>query len=292
MVIVRLSGGLGNQMFQYAAARALAWAREQPLTLDVSGFETDSFHRQFELARVFDCAVTVASAADLRKVLGWQASDAVRRALLQPALACLRSDAYVVEPHFRHWRGLEHVPDDCYLCGYWQSEKYFAAAAATLRADFRFRQRPGAHDSAILERIAATNAVSVHLRRGDFAADATVKAKHGLCPPDYYHAASRYVAERVAQPHFFVFSDDIDWAKDNFQLEFPCSFIDHNRGADSSNDMRLMSACRHHICANSSFSWWGAWLNPKPDKIVIAPRRWFAGEIDASDLIPGGWVTL
>lgn len=292
MVIVGLSGGLGNQMFQYAAGRALALARAQPLKLDVSGFESDGFHRQFELARVFDCATDVAGAADLRAVLGWQSWGAVRRALLRPAIARLRAGAYVVEPHFHYWPGLSNAPDNCYLSGYWQSWKYFAAAEETIRADFRYAQLPGVCDAAVLEHIAAVDAVSVHLRRGDFADDATVKAKHGLCPPAYYHAASRYVAARVARPHFFVFSDDIEWTKCNLQLDFPCSFVDHNHGTGSCNDLRLMSACRHHICANSTFSWWGAWLDHRPDKIVIAPRRWFASAIDASDLIPGSWVTL
>lgn len=292
MVIVHLSGGLGNQMFQYAAARALALARAQPLKLEISGFEKDGFGRHFELAQIFNCVADIASTADLRKVLGWRSSGAVRRALLRPALERLRSSAYIVEPHFHYWPGLNHAPDNCYLSGYWQSERYFAAAAETIRADFRFKQALDARDSAILEHIAAVDAISVHLRRRDFVTDATVKTKHGLCAPDYYHAASRHVAARVAQPHFFVFSDDIDWAKDNFQLGLPCSFVDHNQGADSGKDMRLMSACRHHICANSTFSWWGAWLNPRPEKIVVAPKRWFADAIDASDLVPDNWVTI
>jgi hypothetical protein len=109
---------------------------------------------------------------------------------------------------------------------------------------------------------------------------------------NYYCTAIQYVSERVEQPHFYVFSDDMAWAKENLKLEFPCHYMEHNKGAESYNDMRLMSLCRHHIIANSSFSWWGAWLNPGTSKIVIAPKNWFAKPADVSDLYPAGWVTL
>jgi hypothetical protein len=109
---------------------------------------------------------------------------------------------------------------------------------------------------------------------------------------DYYREAIRHIAERVEQPRFFVFSDDIAWVKDNLIIDFPSHYVDHNHGTESYSDMRLMSLCQHHIIANSSFSWWGAWLNPITDKIVIAPRRWFANQTDVRDLIPQDWVTL
>jgi hypothetical protein len=124
-------------------------------------------------------------------------------------------------------------------------------------------------------------------------ADPKTRAVLGPCSLDYYRSAARHVAERVATPEFFVFSDDIAWARDNLDIAFPCHFIDDNRGMESYNDMRLMSLCRHHILANSSFSWWGAWLNPRADKIVVAPGRWFVGgERRVDDLVPQGWVTL
>ena len=111
-------------------------------------------------------------------------------------------------------------------------------------------------------------------------------------PVEYYHAAIQYIAERVEQPDFFIFSDDVAWVKDNLKMKFPCHYVDHNHGAESYNDMRLMSMCQYHIIANSSFSWWGAWLNPSTKKIVIAPKRWFANRTDVRDLFPQGWVTL
>lgn len=135
--------------------------------------------------------------------------------------------------------------------------------------------------------------MSLHVRRGDYVSDARTHATLGVCSLDYYRAAVRYIADHVEAPEFFVFSDDIAWAQANLELGHPCHYVDHNRGAESYNDMRLMSLCRHHIIANSSFSWWGAWLNPRADKVVVAPARWFAGgNRVVDDLFPPGWVRL
>lgn len=293
MIIVNVIGGLGNQMFQYAAGRALTIARGLPLRLDIAGFDGYGLHQGFELQRVFNCEMTIASDENVRTILGWRAAPAVRRILARPGLAGLRGPRFIVEPYFHYWRDIRDVPATAYLQGYWQSEKYFADAAVVLRSDFAFRQSLSEANAAWAERIARCMAVSLHVRRGDYVSDPKTRGILGPCSPDYYRSALRYVAERVATPEFFVFSDDIAWARDNLDIGFPRHYIDHNRGAESYNDMRLMSLCRHHILANSSFSWWGAWLNPRADKIVVAPERWFAGdERRADDLIPQGWVTL
>ena len=134
--------------------------------------------------------------------------------------------------------------------------------------------------------------MSLHVRRGDYANNPSALSTHGLCSLDYYREAVNHIAEKVKEPHFFIFSDDMDWAVDNIRIKFPCEYIDHNKGPGSSEDMRLMSLCRSHIIANSSFSWWGAWLNPDPTKIVVAPKRWFARNVETPDLIPDGWVRI
>lgn len=293
MIIGNIIGGLGNQMFQYAAARALTYVRESPLRLDIAGFDGYGLHQGFELQQIFHVEPTLASAAEVRAVLGWRAAPVLKRILARPGLAKLRGSAFVVEPHFHYWPDIRGVPATAYLQGYWQSEKYFADAAVILRSDFAFRQPLSKANAAWAERITRCTAVSLHVRRGDYVSDPKTRAVLGPCSPDYYRSALRYVAERVATPEIFVFSDDIAWARDNLHIGFPCHYIDHNRGAESYNDMRLMSLCRHHILANSSFSWWGAWLNPRADKIVVAPARWFVGtERRLDDLFPKGWVTL
>lgn len=292
-IISQVIGGLGNQMFQYAAGRALSILHDVPLRLDVSGFNGYGLHQGFELERVFSCPVTLAEPQDIRTVLGWQSSRLTRRIFARPALRCLRNRHFIVEPHFDYWPGICKVPLPSYLVGYWQSERYFADARQTIRADFTFRQPMTDCNHALAEEIGAVNAVSLHVRRGDYVSDPKTMATNGICPLSYFETAIRYVSAHVDAPHFYVFSDDMEWVRENLNIgDYPCCYVDHNSGMDSYNDMRLMSLCRHHIIANSSFSWWGAWLNPRDDKTVIAPKRWFANGTNTKDLLPVDWVTL
>lgn len=291
-VYTALLGGLGNQMFQYAAGRALALRKQVPLKLDTTGFAAYRLHQGFELQRVFSCGIELASRADIRNVLGWQATPLVRRVLQKPLCSALRKHAFVVEPHFQYWPEINHVPDACYLSGYWQSERYFKDAEAVIRADFSFRQPLSSVNEQVAEHMQRVNAVSLHVRRGDYVSDSRTHATHGVCPADYYAAAMQHMAERVDNVHFFVFSDDMQWVREYLQFEHPVDFMEHNRGEASHNDMHLMSLCKHHIIANSSFSWWGAWLNPRADKKVIAPQKWFANNNVTDDLYPPGWTRL
>lgn len=292
MVIISTAGGLGNQMFQYAAGRALALRRNAALQLDISAHGGDGGARDFDLQRVFSLDVTIARDADVRQILGWQSSRVARRVLARPGLAVLRKRALIAEPHFNYWAGLAVAPEDCYLVGYWQSERYFKDHEQAIRADFRFRHPLTGRNEELADAMRRVGAVSLHVRRGDYASDPRTNSVHGLCSLAYYQVAIRFVAERVESPHFFVFSDDIPWAMENLHLPFPCEFVADNRGPSSFVDMHLMSLCRHHIIANSSFSWWGAWLNPDPHKIVIAPQKWFATNARVDDLIPAAWVRL
>ena len=292
MIISQVIGGLGNQMFQYAAGRALALRLGGNLALDISAFENYTLHQGFELTRVFAMSPAIASGQDLRRVLGWQHSSFVRSVLARRPFAALRSQRFVAEPHFHYWSGFKELADDVYLAGYWQSEKYFKPLVSQIREDFRFRLPLEGENAALAVRLSQTEAVSMHVRRGDYASNPKTTSTHGLCSLDYYRAAVAHVAGKVEKPEFFIFSDDIDWVKANLPIDFPHHFVAHNKGAASYNDMRLMSLCRHHVIANSSFSWWGAWLNQKPEKIVVAPRRWFANDNDVSDLLPDGCVLL
>ena len=291
MVIPQLIGGLGNQMFQYAAGRALALRKKTTCKLDISGFASYGL-RQFELQRIFHCPVEVATESDVRHVLGWYASPAIQRIAARLRMPFLRSRELVVEPHFNYWPGINDVPQDCFLVGYWQSEKYFQDAVQEIRADFAFKTPMSDRNAEIARQINGVNAVSLHVRRGDYVSNPHTNSVHGLCSLDYYRAAIRHISERIERPHLFIFSDDMAWVKDQLKLGLPCQYVEHNQGDESYNDMRLMSLCRHHIIANSSFSWWGAWLNPNPHKIVVAPQNWFANNSDVGDLFPREWVTL
>jgi hypothetical protein len=292
MIISHILGGLGNQMFQYAAGRALALRKGTNLRVDLTGFANYRFQREFELQRVFKLPDIVASESDVRSILGWQASPLMRRILTRPGFAALRKREFVVEPHFHYWPGIQGVSADSYLHGYWQSEKYFSAFADTIRDDFSFRSPLTGKNLELAKQVEACDAVSLHVRRGDYVTDNKTSTILGACSLDYYREAVPYIARHVSRPHFFVFSDEISWAKENLKLDFPCVYIDQNRGDESYRDMQLMSLCDHHIIANSSFSWWGAWLNPRGDKIVVAPKRWFATDYRTGDLIPPEWVAL
>lgn len=289
MIISQIIGGLGNQMFQYAAGRAVSLEHREELLLDTSGFANYELHQGFELQRIFSCPITIASEMDLKKILCYRNKTIIRR--LCSALK-LCTNNFIVEPHFHYWAGIHKISKNSYLTGYWQSEKYFSHIAETIRTDFTFSIPLSEKNAKLAKQISQVNAVSLHVRRGDYAFNPKTAATHGLCSLDYYQAAIQLMAERVQQPYFYIFSDDTAWVKDNLMINFPHQFVDHNSGLESYNDMHLMSLCQHHIIANSSFSWWGAWLNTNVEKIVVAPQKWFDNQTNVSDLLPQTWVRL
>ena len=292
MIISQVLGGLGNQMFQFAAGRALAAFFGTGHKLDVSAYAHTEIHQGFELDRVFHATIETSTSLEMRNLLGWQANSGLRRLLGRPAFRKLRRSALIVEPHF-HYQDLRVVAtNNVYLSGYWQSEKYFSMAEADIRQQFRFKPLPSTENQEWLDAIARTNSVSIHIRRGDFVSSKKNLAYHGVCSRDYYAAAILAIAAKVSNPTFFVFSDDLEWVKSSMHLSDDCRYVVHNSGIESFNDMRLMSKCKHNIIANSSFSWWGAWLNDNPQKIVVAPKKWFAHDASTQDLIPAGWLTM
>lgn len=293
MVISQIIGGLGNQMFQYAAARSFALKSNTPLYLDISDFSDYGLHQGFELKKIFNCTGEIATECDLRRLLGWQYSPFVRHMLIRPSLASFRGRRFVVEPYFQYWDGLNDSMTDSYIVGYWQSEKYFTNFQSIIRKDFSFCSPMSQKNALIASNIENSNSISLHVRRGDYVSNHNVNNVHGVCSSEYYMKAINKIASKIQNPRFFVFSDDINWVIKNIDIGYQHDFINHNIGSESYNDMRLMSMCKHHIIANSSFSWWGAWLNAAPTKVVIAPKQWFADDKrNVSDLLPKNWVKL
>ena len=291
MIISNIIGGLGNQMFQYAAARAHSLRLDKALKVDTRDFSKYKLHQGFELDKLFNVSTEIASGTDLKLILSWQKARIMRRIFRRPQLKFLRHRNYVVEPQFGYWKGVNQLKDNTYLDGYWQSEQYFIEFSDKIRADFTFKLPFSKQNAEIAKYIAQVNAVSLHVRRGDYVSNKK-NAFISVCSLDYYRAAIEQTKSQVDKPVFFVFSDDIDWVKSNLVLDKTTVFVSHNDGSESFNDMRLMSLCKHHIIANSSFSWWGAWLNANPNKIVIAPKQWFASKLDDSDLVPANWLRL
>lgn len=279
-------------MFQFAAGHALAARHAVPLKLDTSDFANYRLHQGFELDRVFNLEVQVAENADFSNVLRWRKSEVIRRILSRPRFRAFSGGRFVVEPQFDYWDGFGALGSDCYLTGYWQTEKYFDGVEEDIRRCFRFREPLGGKNIEWEKSISQLTSVSIHIRRGDYVSNVVTNSVHGTCGLDYYRAAVGEVISRVDSPEFFVFSDDIPWVMENLKISYPIHYVSNNVGKDSFKDMQLMSLCRHNIIANSSFSWWGAWLNRNEDKIVIAPKAWFAGKPAPRDLYPETWHLL
>jgi len=295
MIITRLTGGIGNQMFQYAAGRRLAVKNNAELKLDVGVFKnyTDGTPRKYNL-RAFNIAENFASEEEIRKLKNSKESAlSLIKKKIGFKTSSLKGKRFIAEKHFHFDPEILSLGNSVYLEGYWQSEKYFADIEDVIRKDFTVKIPPSEENQKMTEKIQSENSVSLHIRRGDYVADKKTNQFHGCCSLDYYAEAAKIIGKKISNPHFFVFSDDIAWAKENLKLDYPMTFADINDDEHSFEDMRLMSLCRHHIIANSSFSWWEAWLNSDPEKIVIAPKKWFNDpNIDTSELTPEKWIRI
>lgn len=287
-VVARLRGGLGNQMFQYATALALARRHGGEVRLDWRGSLPG--RAQPQLLRLQVDALPPTRMQALRSG--------------RPALALARHQRWFarlarchVEHGLRYDATLAAGRPPRVLDGYFQSERYFADARALLLRQFRPRAALAPAQQALARRIAAAGAcsVAVLVRRGDYAHDPAVRAVHGLCDAAWYAAAARLAAERIGAGgavRFFVFGDDPEWASAALALPGPAEFAAACLDTPEVN-LHLMSLCRHHVCANSSYAWWGAWLAEPAGQVVVAPARWFASpDLDATDLIPPQWLRL
>ena len=298
MIIANLIGGLGNQMFQYACGRALALDLGQVLACSVDQFEGYTLHQGLQLDRVFRLDLAQADARQLRRLLGrWRTRAPVRRVLARLASPWLSGRRFVGEPLGGFAPDLRaRCADGAYLHGYWQSELYFESQVAAIRADFAGREPLTGRNASLAQAIeTAPCTVSVHVRRGDYVSKAKNTAIYAALSPAYYLAALDRLSALApaAGLQVFAFSDDPPWVAELLAPHCPnLTLVDHNRGADSHLDMRLMALCRHHVIANSSFSWWGAWLDARPDKRVIAPLHWYADGRDTSSLVPAHWDRL
>ncbi len=272
MIIVRLKGGLGNQMFEYAAGRAMALATGARLLLDAT-FLNDRTPRHITF-RSYELGIfTIAPEFTFLSRL----SFLLPIPFVWPAFS-------VCAEKIGALFGRKMV----YLKDYFQSEKYFSDHAGDIRNDFTFKNPLSPAAEKIAAEIASTESVCLHVRRGDYVSDTKTAAHHGFAGDGgYYGKAIETIGEKIANPRFFVFSDDMEWCRKNLGIR-PAVFV-----PASADDLHLMSLCKHDIIANSSFSWWGAWLNKNPHKIVIAPKRWLRGETcDSGDIVPVSWIRI
>jgi hypothetical protein len=290
MIIVRLIGGLGNQMFQYAVGRMLAAHHNTDLFLDVTGFISYPL-RKYELD-VFKITASIAP-PDILKLVTSSRRDAV----------CLRIYHFfsgyptiqrIKEKSIEFHEEVLSLPDNIYLDGYWQSEKYFFDIADIISKEFSFVNPPSIINQELIGKIKGCNSVSVHIRRGDYVSNPKTLETHGVLGAEYYRKSLNLIKEKVKKPEIFVFSDDISWAKENLMVDLPLHFIEHNNAEKNYEDLRLMNNCKHHIIANSSFSWWGAWLSNNKNNVVISPRKWFSDTAmnNRQTNVPDNWIKI
>jgi hypothetical protein len=291
LVIVKLIGGLGNQLFQYALGRALSIKNDAPLKLDISVFDTYKI-RQYGLHH-FNIVEHMASVGDIdrfrRAGSNRLMNFASRLGVLPESLrfTTIAEGGFSFDPRVLQARG------NVYLDGYWQSEKYFKEIENVIREEFTVKDEADPVNDEIVRRIMDTDSVCLHVRRGDYASNPEINKIYGLCGPEYYYAAIGELTRALAAPHFFIFSDDPQWARENLEIDYPVTFVSHNGESRDYEDLRLMSLCKHYVIANSSFSWWGAWLGSHPAKMVFAPKGWFrTREHDTRDLIPDSWRVI
>ena len=293
MIITKLIGGLGNQMFQYATARRLAEKHSTILKLDVTGFEQYKLHR-YSL-HCFQCWEYLATNSEIEYIISQQRllNKLKRKIFSKFRLQVPKSGKWIIEKQFNFDSQILEAPNNVLLDGYWQSEKYFVDIKDILQREFVVKYQQDPLSAKFANRIQNTESVSLHVRRTDYVQNIVTNQIHGTCDRNYYDRAVRYVGERVINPHFFIFSDEPQWAETNLKLDFPVTIVDCNDASRNYEDLRLMTMCKHNIIANSSFSWWGAWLNPNPSKLVIAPQKWFNDETrNTKDVIPEQWIKM
>lgn len=292
MIVVKMQGGLGNQFFQYATGRAIAERLRCRLFLDLSWYRRlpkGATPRAWELGRypiVADCL----DPDEANAPWFWSMERLGCLIRLEGRWRWARSFR---EAGPEHDARLTLLGRNRVLEGYWQSPGYFDAISSSLRQELQPSVPMAPHDLHIADQILSCReqAVAVHVRRGDYL-HGVHAAHHGTCDDTYYLCAFEHMRRQLMTPRFFVFSDDPDWVTSRSDIFGGAMLVSHNGEGSAFQDIRLMSLCRGHIIANSSFSWWGAFLSGHPDKLVVAPRRWLASGASMPFLMPAGWVRL
>jgi hypothetical protein len=291
MITVRLNGGLGNQMFQYAFSRALAISNNTEILIDVDVFDTCEL-RSFEMDKYNINASIFSRKYSKNKILNPQ--NILIKILKKINLEALVPN-YYFEKELLFDRKFLDIKNGAYLEGYFQSEKYFLHIRKILLNEFTIKEGLSPYTKRVAKSILnSKNSVSLHVRRGDYISVSCTNSIHGNCDLNYYDKSIKHIQEKIKQPAIFVFSDDIEWSKENLNYD-NAIFVESDAKRMPHEDIFLMSLCNHNIIANSSFSWWGAWLNKNKEKIVIAPKKWFLDkdkQKKSGDIVPDSWLKI
>jgi hypothetical protein len=291
MIIQKINWWLGNQMFQYAFIKSLSIRNKIDFRLDISWSNT--YLRKYEL-EIFNIDKKYSRTADLPFYERLFFNSKIANFITSKIIYFFKK-----YNHNHHIEKQYNYDDDFmkiktwYVEWFFQTEKYFIDFEEIIRKDFEFIKPINERNSNILSIITSVNSVSIHVRRWDYISNNKTNQFHWTCSVDYYLNAIKKIRAKISNPIFFIFSDDIEWAKLNITVDSECFYIDWNNNLDGFEDMRLMSFCKHNIIANSSFSWWWAWLNKNIEKIVIWPQNWFNdNSMNTEDIMPKNWIRI
>lgn len=286
-VVVGLSGGLGNQLFQYAAGRALSLKLGVDLVLDISWFQGGS-DRAYALEAF---SINPKTYCGPFFFPGW-AKRLLCRITRRWANRKLGVPVFR-EAHFQFDSAYTKLDSPVYLEGFWQSERYFSNYKEIITRDFILKGVTSDQYKFLANQIQSSDSICIHIRRGDYVTNPVATQMHGVCSLDYIYQGVKAISEDLMQAHCFIFSDDPGWVRNNLILDLPFTIVDVAKPHEAHFDLALMSQCKHFVIANSSFSWWGAWLSNNASKRVVAPKKWFANSQKCTDdLIPASWMKI
>jgi len=294
MIIMQLKGGLGNQLFQYSLGRCLSIKKHTPLFLDISFFHDKTHedhllpHSKFMLNEL-DLDYTICNDHDSDRLVKKSRKAFSRfKRKIDPYNTCL-----FIEKGIGFDPKVFNLPKNVFVTGWFQSEKNFFPVRDLIRKEIRFKKIEDRANELMASKINSVNSVSIHIRRTDYFKNDESESYFGILGLNYYKKCVDIMRDKVFDPHFFIFSDDIDWVRKKFKISENITIVDINVNAHPAQDMRLMSLCKHNIIANSSFSWWAAYLNCNPDKIVLAPSLWFGTDPKSiKDIVPDSWIKI
>lgn len=281
MIVSKIIGGLGNQMFQYAIAKSIAVKNNDSFKLDISDFESYSLHNGYRL-NFFSISGEVATQEDVVSLKGRSGTPYK----ILKKLRLYNFNTYYKEKEHTLFDKNVFNYSNVYLDGYWQNEIYFKSIRDILLKEFTLKDGVSENAISILENIKSSESVSIHVRRGDFLKHPDV----GVLGVEYYKRAVQLINDKTTTPSFFVFSNDIEWCKTNFSFIDNCVFVEND--TTELDDITLMSHCSHNIIANSSFSWWGAWLNSNDNRIIISPKKWMVNNPKKYKWASDDWLEL
>ncbi len=290
MIITKIQGGLGNQLFQYALGRNLALKNNTELKLDISFYDRQK--KRTYLLNNFNTAENILSKEEsvYFKKIQKKYSPSWFLNTINNKIFFLKENPnkyFQFNPCIIN----NNIQKDIYLEGYWQNEKYFVEIRELLLKEFTLKSTGGLSENSIFKKIKNTNSISVHFRRGDY----LTEKKYYIPTLDYYKKAVSIMINNIgnADTHFFIFSDDIEWVKKEFKLDHPTTYVDDSAQMNDCEQLIAMSNCKHNIITNSSFSWWGAWLNNNKNKQIICPSFWTEpGKNNIEDLFPNNWIKI